>query len=154
MIDREHRNQLAQLIRHLAIGRLSTHDYDQQSQALHAISKDAGLEEILWTVWTLYDDFRDHRFTGKDALPRELRRDLAKCILFLYSDQEYRWDEIRRTAAQTRWLNIMTLGLWNRLFAGDVVAKNRIAHDDAAWPFQTFAHLEDAKRHPHLLAAQ
>ncbi len=92
MIDREHRDQLAELIRHLANGCITTGEFDDfhmfvdsEDPAVSAVSNEAwGLYDDVWPAWA-------YRLRGHHKLSPEVRRQVAIWAVFLYSDTEYEW---------------------------------------------------------------
>jgi hypothetical protein len=61
---------------------------------------------IFGDLWYSYDDIRDHRLMGADALGRDWVRRYDRCLLFLASDREYSSPPIveRFLSLISRWL--------------------------------------------------
>jgi hypothetical protein len=92
MVDRVARNQLAERLRHLAVGLISNDRFENASRR----SKDAAIAELEWRLaWPVYDDMREHRLIHEYALTYGQRRDFARAILFLKTDLEYEWETKR-----------------------------------------------------------
>lgn len=105
MIDKPRRKRLALHLRHLATGQITNDDFEssvmdevtygwlpeQYYRAKEAKSDDRVIQPILEFGWTLYDDLSQHKLTKQHQLPPEQRKDIARYILFLHSDLEYRW---------------------------------------------------------------
>jgi len=94
MIDREHRDRLAELIRHLANGRITTGEFDD----FHMIvdSEDPAVSALSTAAWGLYDDVWPawaYRLRGRHKLPPGIRHEAALWAVFLYSDTEYEWPD-------------------------------------------------------------
>lgn len=111
MVDRNGRDASAELLHHFAARVIANDEYEARADR---IIQDGDDDPALWNVWLgswpLYDDVRTHRLRGRWALPRSGRRQIARWILFLYSDREYEWPNppIRDLGA---WLlSIATLG--------------------------------------------
>ena len=145
MVDRKARDTFAELLRHLVAGQITNEEFE--NQVPH--SKDLAIVEIWWiAAWPLYDDFDEHTLTGKYRVPDDERREIAKCVLFLKTDQEYQWP------SQTALKNHLMYLLWlvslgragyriNKLFdaAGDLEAR----------PFVCLKDLETARKRPPYL---
>ncbi len=64
-------------------------DFDRAAFDLD--SRDRGVVEIREAIWHTYDDFQEHRLVGQRALTDDQCEVIARCIVFLKSDDEYRW---------------------------------------------------------------
>jgi hypothetical protein len=110
MIDRESRTQLAELIRHLAAGRITNDEFEDRLSLQSA-------DPAVWGVfscgaWCLYSDLWQYRLTGKSRLPKEARREVARWILFLKTDLEYEWPRLGRFRNLLLLVgNLFTIGL-------------------------------------------
>jgi hypothetical protein len=132
VIDRGARTKLAVAIRHLASGRITNDQFDDQLTRDVRKSRDLGVQAIRWAAWMLYDDLHEHRLDGDHALGRTGRRHVARWILFLKSNQEYDWPD------PPTWLrflvlvpNILTFNL-----VGAAMRRWRDHRGDAdVWPF-------------------
>jgi hypothetical protein len=105
MIDIDKRRKLAIHLRHLSVGLLSNDDFEsnlrddvtngwlpeQYYKAKEAQSDDQIILPMLELCWGLYDDTRSHKLKGRDKLPQESLKVIARCILFLQTDREYEW---------------------------------------------------------------
>jgi hypothetical protein len=144
MIDRRRRDQFAELLRHFAAGRLTNDDYeDRVGLVMDEADDDPALDVVYEQAWLLYDDLRTQ-------LGRAGRREVARWVLFLYSDQEYEWP---RRLPHDRWyllLNIATLGAW--VFLGGNHRQRRLgAYGDwEVWPFIRRADFEAELKRPRL----
>lgn len=134
-VDRAARNQLAELLRHFVAKQVTNFEFD--NAAFDIKTHDAGVKAIRDQAWMLYDDLRKHKLTGEWAIDDENRREVARWILFLKSDYEYRWPVMR-------WwqkllfpvVTLLALGagpyLWRQWYARQGVSE--------VWPF--FRHEE------------
>ena len=105
MIDTERRKKLAFHLRHLSVGLITNDDFEsnlmedvtngwlpeQYYRAKEAKFDDHIIQPMLELCWGLYDDTRQHKLKGFDKLSDESLKIIARCILFLHSDQEYKW---------------------------------------------------------------
>jgi len=91
MIDRNARNKLAELIRSLVTGRITN---DELEDALPASTDDAVWEVFHNGAWCLYSDLKEYKLRGKDALLPEDKSVVARWVLFLKSDYEYKWPSV------------------------------------------------------------
>src|SRR5687768_10265216 len=110
MVDREARNQLAELLRHFAAGRLTWRDFVLRQEPISISTRDPVVHSISTKVWYHYscgcEDIEDAEDAldlascercrePRPALDRAERREVARWIVFLYSDREYEWQEGR-----------------------------------------------------------
>jgi hypothetical protein len=171
MVDRIARDRYSELIRHFCAGLMSNVEYDDRAAVIRRSTRDPGVEAVFWAIWGLYDDLRTHRLTGRWRLTRTTRREVARCLLFLQSNDEYLWPSVRwygffRIACMV----LAAIGLyWSadlRWYGPGVIAASitvytavgivgrrslRRQGDEASWPFLHTEGLEEARRHPRLL---
>jgi hypothetical protein len=143
-VDRQSRHRYAELLRHFAAGQLTNDQYEDATEHLMR-SEDLALRELWWTMWSTYDDLREHRLTGEYKLPPEGRATVARMVLFLHSDLPYEWPVPWRFLGML--LNVCTLGLWGFL-------SRRQGNDDivwSVWPFFRANDLAKAAARPRLL---
>ena len=135
MIDRNARNKLAESIRGLASG-LITNDQFEDSVPN---SEDRAISEIYSNgAWSLYSDTHEYKLKGKDKLAKEDKQLVSRWVLFLKSDNEYKWPTI--TLLETV-LCLVTLGLWRRKLR----AKWSRTGEIEIWPFISNSEFEEAK---------
>ena len=80
MIDREARTELAELIRHLVAGLITNEEFGDR---VPSSTEDPAVFEVFFGgAWHLYSDLREYYLKGKHRLPRDLRREVARWILF------------------------------------------------------------------------
>lgn len=91
MIDRNARNLAAQTIRHYVCGVITNREFEER----YPRSKvDPIIRTLDDSLWAIYDDIGTHKLTGESAVSRDLKRRIARWLLFLYSDCEYRWPKL------------------------------------------------------------
>jgi hypothetical protein len=147
MIHRASRDRLALALRQYVSGRISNDDLD----ATEVDWRDRGAVAVKQAAWSLYDDNYQHRAVGRHAISKEGRREIARWIVFLHSDQEYLWPQYSFIRVSS-WLgNVLTFGLWRR-------RESRLwkeyceAGDISCWPFQNESELRKARVSPRFLA--
>ena len=91
MIDKYSRKKLAEALRHFLGGFRTNFEYDDI--AFDLPSRDHAVNDIIEQVWLCYDDLREHKLTGGDALNQEQLDFIKRCILFLKTDIEYKWPQ-------------------------------------------------------------
>jgi len=101
MVDSERRKKLALHLRHLSVGLISNDDFEenvmddvtygwlpeQYYRAKESKIDDPIIIPVLELCWGLYDDTRNHTV----KLDPKALKFISRIILFLHSDQEYRW---------------------------------------------------------------
>ena len=64
-------------------------------------SQDPAVKAIMWMLWGLYDDLREHKMDGNHRLTPDILELVSRCTLFLRTEREYEWDpsvgSIKRT---------------------------------------------------------
>jgi hypothetical protein len=97
----------------------------------------------------LYSDLHEHRLVGRYRLSREVRREVARAILFLKSDLDYEWS---RPALwqELLWMvaGLLTLRAGNRFYLRWMGIQGEVN----TWPFLRQEDLEWALRKPCYLA--
>ena len=144
MIDRPARKQAAETIRHFVTGQITNQEFIRR----YPESKgDPAIWALDDTVWCLYDDIRTHKMTGEWALPGEFKTEVARWLMFLYSNQEYQWPKIGQPGFRD------APSWFYRLFkfARQRFDRFRAAGDYSVWPFLQRKDFEDARRKPVLL---
>lgn len=155
MVDRKARDTFAELLRHFVAGQITNEEF--RDQIPH--SKDLAILEIWYiAAWPLYDDSDEHTLTGKYRVPDGERREIAKCVLFLKTDQEYQWPKqcgLKNDLMYLLWL--VSLGRIEPRFnvEGNILSRiNKLfdaAGDLEAWPFVSLKNLETARKRPPYL---
>jgi len=105
MVDKERRKKLAFNLRQLSVGLISNDEFEnniaddvtdgwlpeQYYRSKNAKTDDPIILPMLTLCWGLYDDTRNHKLIRGDKLTDKSLKIIARCILFLNSDQEYEW---------------------------------------------------------------
>ena len=142
MVDDIARRRLAELARHLAAGRITNADFEEQRPS----SSERALYEVyFYGLWPLYDDFITHRLTGRRALTPAGRAWVARIILFLRSGQPYEYPKVTGLLQlPVLVLSIVTLGWFGRVWV-----RHKWRHaDQAVWPFFSREDYERALANP------
>lgn len=115
-------------------------------------SKDLAIVEIWWrAAWPFYGDLIEHILTREYRVSDDERREIAKCVLFLKTDQEYQWP--RQTGLKNSLMYLLWLFSLGR--AGYRAKKLFEAVGDLkASPFIRLKDLETARRRPPYLAGK
>lgn len=146
MIDREARDKMAEILRHFAAGQLSNFDFEDQVPS----TTDAAVRAIYDTVWCFYDDLEKHYMKGKWAFSDSIKSQVARWSLFLYSNEEYGWPDIRFSGIRP-----LKHGFISSLLKGpEKEQKFMAAGDYSVWPFISVESFEHAKQNPKLLAVR
>jgi hypothetical protein len=102
---RKEEKKLAFHLRQLSVGLTTNDDFEDSvmdditdgwlPEQYYRSSKsqydDSVIVPMLETCWGLYDDTRQHKLVGRNKLPDESLKTIARCILFLRSDFECEW---------------------------------------------------------------
>ena len=157
MIDREARDEFAELVRHLANGRVSEKQFDEAVESLPSSGKDPVFEVLIEEIYEI------------EAVPR---REVARWILFLQSDMEYSWPKTLWDGSVflvTAFLVVLLFALFPEtpiILRGSIAAllvtawlkyecwqgeRWKKSGDFEVWPFLYQADFEEARRHPRLL---
>ncbi|WNZ58220.1 hypothetical protein QT397_13060 [Microbulbifer sp. MKSA007] len=144
MIDRESRNKLAELIRSLVAGIITNDEFED---ALPQSKDDAVWEVFHHGVWCLYSDMKEYKLRGKEALSNEERSVVARWILFLKSDIEYKWPS---ASFRDRFLNSISFGA----FGQSTLEKWQEHGELAYWPFTDIAQYNKTKLSKGYLGAK
>jgi hypothetical protein len=148
MIHRGARNRLACALRRYVSGRITNDDLDE----VNVDSRDRGAVAVKQAAWTLYDDLHQHKATGKYRLGKKERREVARWIIFLHSENDYYWPAYSFHQIFNWPLNLLTFGWWER-------RKNKKMESFAkagsfrAWPFFTKEEFTRARTCPKLFNA-
>ena len=114
------------------------------------LSSDGVIDPIESRAWTFYSDMHEH-YLDRD-LSRAVREDVARWILFLQRDLEYRWPRgpWDRFPIYNWPLNLLTLGWWEQRKAR--LLRDWERHGDVdVWPFLTRSEYSAACAEPRLL---
>ena len=147
MINRADRDKLALLLHRYVAGRITNDDLADEAPAR---SSDPAIRPIYEFAWQLYDDLSTHRAEGRHALMPETRRMVARWVLFLQSDLEYRWPRFSFMQIYNWPLNLLTLGWWERRKSRRLETFQHAGHFKV-WPFFTTDEFKRALRNPRFL---
>jgi hypothetical protein len=149
MVHTVARRQAAESIRHFLSGQITNEEF----LVRYPHSKDPIIWALDDTLWGFYDDLKEHTLTGVFAVPRELKAAVTRSIMFLYSNDEYRWPRITtpgmRAYYQPSFLSRVTG------FSKFVEKRSAIfmGHGDYdVWPFLKREDFDRARKRPVLLA--
>jgi hypothetical protein len=127
-------------------------------------SDDPAIHGVFCRAWHLYDDFKTHALTGEHALTKQGRREVARWVLFLYTDRKYRWPKIHMLGWSGCALEILAMVSWGLLggaadahyWSATWAARRRpdAKGDPTNWPFFRRSDLEEAIKHPPYLAGK
>jgi hypothetical protein len=160
MIDLEKRKKLAFHLRQLSNGQISNDEFEesvmedvtdgwlpeQYHRSEQSKNDDPVIRPILEMAWGLYDDTRNHKLNGRDALTEYAFKEIARYILFLQSNQKYDWDFVDLTHPLMRFSfkdilkSILTLGEYYRelkLTRQQEYERMKKSGDFEYWPFKT-----------------
>lgn len=157
MIDRHRRDQLAETLRRFAATLLDNDEYEDRVERVFEGMGPARKEDLaLWAVYEracyLYDDLSTHKLTGSHALNAARREEIARWIMFLYSDQEYGWPIYSFVHFWGPLLNDMTFGLWDHITGPGRARRLEAMGDWSVWPFLDSRSYQEARQKPRLLA--
>ena len=175
MVDSKRRKLLSTHLRHLLTGQITNDDFEERimqdvtygwlpEQYYRSIENrldDSVIRPVLEMAWCFYDDTRNHDLKGVDSLSDFAIKEIARCILFLQSDQEYTWKYIDRTNPLIRFSfkdimrSLLTLGHYYH----DVKRERqkdweemKKSGDFELWPFKTKAEYErELQKQPFLI---
>lgn len=174
MLDIERRKKLAFHLRHLSVGLISNDEFEnsimddvtngwlpeQYYRAKSAKIDDPIIIPMLELCWGLYDDTRNHKLVKGDKLSDESLKIIARCILFLNSDREYKWpyfdtkSPFYNFSIKEHLLDLLTLGI---LYNEKRAEHERLYQDYQKigdfdfWPFMKQADYEDQLKTPPFL---
>jgi hypothetical protein len=147
MIDRVARDRAALLLRRFAVGRITNDDFERDFPESRV---DPALRAVNERAWLLYNDLFTHRLSGDRALTSEGRREVARWVLFLYSDVEYMWPaSYSFIQVRADLMNLLTLGWWERR-KDSAFSAFAEAGEFEVWPFRLSPDYQAALRLPRL----
>ena len=146
MIDRDARNNMAVLVRRLVACRITNDDFEEEVPR----SDDPAIHAVHGMAWRLYSDLETHFLNGRHSIPKDGRREIARWILFLYSNEEYAWPDYSFFQANDWLMNLLTFGWWERRKESQL-NQFKAAGDFNVWPFINRASFDSAVNNPTLL---
>ena len=142
MVDRKSRDILAENIRHLLAGLITNDEYEDSVSSVN--KKDLVVKELLVAIWTLYSDEHEHKL-NIEKFSKEDNKTFARFILFLKTDQEYKWPWSNVHDPFIRLLsNVFTLGIYTRKKDNEFLKNGDIKY----WPFISKEDFDLAKLKP------
>ena len=142
MLDRFSRNETAQALRHFASGQITNDDMEWRIPG----SSDRSVSAIHGYAWLLFDDLNEHKAKGKHVLDKANKQTVARCVLFLRSEETYTYPPFTflkeldfKTFAKAL-LNIFTFGMFLKLLPEYDDFENH--GDTSVWPFENKEQLE------------
>lgn len=157
MVDRKARDRFAELLRHFIAGRMTNEAFEDElpfPKLFSSKQADPAITEIWWiAALPLYGDAVELTLTGEYRVTGEARREIAKCVLFLKTDQEYQWPRPNSLKGLLMdLLGLVSLGRAGRHSTKDLL--DAAAGDLEAWPFISLKDLETARKRPPYLAGR
>lgn len=147
VIDRDARDRLAEEIRHFVAGLKDNFEFDDAVWSIR--SSDVGVVRVRAAMWHVYDDLRRHKLKNEWAMSEKRKEIVLRCILFLKTDDEYRWPErLSGNPIVRLLLAFFTLGLGLKFLDKKWAEKGA----SEVWPFLTMEEFKDAKQNPVYLA--
>jgi hypothetical protein len=148
VIDRKARNGAAELIRQFASGRITNFELERRWPN----SKDPAILGLESTIWCFYDDFKEHTLQGPFALAPEMKRVIARWIVFLHTNEAYQWPNITYPGVRPLHRSWIT----RRLGLVKLLSKKEQSFIKAGsfevWPFISTQSFENARKRPKLLS--
>jgi hypothetical protein len=138
--DRKARDSLAERLRQLASGAITNFEFEDRAP------DDSKCDPAIWQIyygvaWPKYDDFSEQRMTGTHSFTSGERQDVARCVMFLKSDLEFRWPA---RSIFSSWL-IFLSSVFRRKGIEPVIAGDR-----SVWPFFIDEYRNALKHPPYL----
>lgn len=148
MIDKEARKKTAELIRHLVSGQISNYQFEDTIPA----SSDLAISEVFQHgAWMLYSDFPEYKLIKKNRIPDNNRPEIAKWILFLQTDEEYKWPKYPPFHPFLYLVaNLLTFGFVSK----QSFKKWKTAGDFDVWPFISREDYKKANSNPTYLSGK
>lgn len=130
-MNRIHRNILAENLRHYLSGTITNFEFMERIEPIYS-TDDKGVRAIENEFWFCYDDLRKHKNIGKHKLSKESENHIKRFILFLKSDNEYEWKDLKISNTIKRILSLITFGIYPKQVLE--TEYNEIG-DKQVWPF-------------------
>ena len=144
MIDRIARDKAAEVVRHFVTG----HIYNFDFQDTQPDSEDPIIVAIWDSLWPFYCDISKHKMNNEWQLPEEGKHKIAIWLLFLYSDEEYKWPKISYPGSRP-----MSYNIFQRMLGCNKKQDNFFKSGNfELWPFIDEESFLLAKNNPRLLS--
>ena len=145
MIDRESRDQVALALRRFASGRLTQNELYARTTRVEN-SPDVGVATLAEAIYWQFLNLGPKRLVGRHALTPEGRRDVARWVLFLRSNEPYVWPE-RGPSLGDIGRALLTVG---KSWIAKCEQRSQTG-DESFWPFVSRQQLERVARvHPFI----
>lgn len=136
---------MAEVLRHFISGQLTNFDFEEKIPS----SSDPIILEVYDSIWLYYDDFTKHKLKGKWALPKETKKIMSRWIIFLHSNEEYKWPKFRYAGVRPLEHNRLS-----RLLKKPEKEQKVMGFGNYdVWPFINLESYNNAKKNPKLLLA-
>jgi len=144
MVDREARNIAAEVLRHFISGQSYNFDFEENEPN----SEDPIISAIWESIWPFYCDLRKHKMRDDWKIPDIGKRKIANWLLFLYTNEEYKWPKISYPGVRPQ-----EYGYVARLFRRHKIEEHFMSQGPyEIWPFIDKESFENAKQNPRLLS--
>ena len=143
MVDRSSRDKLAEALRQYVSGRITNDTLDD----IKVDKKDHGAVAVKEASWYLYDDLHEHKAVESFYIDNKGRKEIARWIVFLQSDEEYIWPKMSILGFI---LSMLTFGLYRKMQQ----KRWKKVGDLSVWPFGSKNDLNKAIVKPKLLAGK
>jgi hypothetical protein len=144
VVDRDARDKAAAILRHFISGQITNFKFEGELPS----SNDPVISAIEDSMWFFYDDLTKHKMKGDWALPKQTKEIMARWIMFLYTDEEYKWPEFPHAGVRPLkhgWLSrLLGKAREEQMFMGSGAYN--------VWPFFNKESYKNAKRDPKLLS--
>lgn len=129
-MNRKDRNLLAQNLRHYLSERITNFEFMDNIKNIYR-SDDKAVIAIKREFWFMYCDLREHKNKGRDKLNFETENHIKRFILFLKSDNEYKYKSLKFPNLIKWFLKIVTFNLCKDNPKKQITEKG----DLEVWPF-------------------
>ena len=144
----EQRNKLAESMRHYLSGRISNFEFMERTEELW-VSKDKAVRKIMQSFWMGYDDLKEHKNEGKHKISSDGELYVKTMILFLKSDNEYNWEDLKydNIPFLRAIIYLVTFGKYPEVWDKEIMKKG----DYDVWPFLTKSEFDNEISNPKYL---
>ena len=126
-IDVKARLQLANALEEFLVGKISNFEFEKRIPS----SDDGIISAIELSIWHYYDDFKEH-VLNNDSVSESERTRICRWILFLRTEEEYRWPPFQSPGEQP----IAYGFFWKWILKLDEKQKHFMEYGDyTVWPF-------------------
>ena len=132
-MNRNDRNLLAENLRHYLSGTITNFEFMDRIDPIYS-TKDKGARAIEQEFWFCYDEFTEHKNSGKYKLSEETENHIKRFILFLKSDNEYEWKDPKFPNPINWVLNLLKFKIYSKKTREKETEKIEVG-DQRVWPF-------------------